>query len=121
MNSEKERGELLALAAKAAYTYAFLDHGQGMYTLGLHTGMKVWNPLNNNEDAFKLAVDLRFTILMDKKSVTVSSMENTINPIHTQFEMLGEDPYKVVRLAIVLTAASIGREKNEYYADFAKS
>jgi len=100
--------ELLELAAKAAYTYAFMDHGNGHYTLGLHTGMKDWNPLTDDGDALRLAVEVGLSIMFDRDSVQVSASGDGEFCAAFAMEAINSSE-SATRRAIVRAAAEIGR------------
>jgi hypothetical protein len=61
-----------------------------------------WNSLDNNEDAFKLAVDCAFTIEIEDDSVWVAS---TVGSNYQLYDWYAGDKYKAVRRAITKVAA----------------
>lgn len=61
-----------------------------------------WNPLDNNEDAFKLAVDCCFTIEVENDSVWVAS---TVGNNYQLYDWYAGDRYKAIRRAITKVAA----------------
>jgi hypothetical protein len=97
--------ELLELAAKAAgieIKWA-TQLGNGtrpdeMFSMG-------WNPLLNDGDALRLAVQLKLEIEWWKTGVNVSHPVYAPMPI----EHLENDPYATTRRAIVRAAAEIGK------------
>lgn len=112
MNS-KDR-ELLELAAKAAGVAGVFveahgpDIGQdaaGIGRPGARYGDRLWNPLEDDGDALRLAVRIgfRIDIFVDKGVTTID--HNSISEEH------GDDPDSATRRAIVRAAAEIGKTK----------
>lgn len=112
--------ELLELAAKAAgipYIKPPPDYS-GCY--GLQVGStnpmrcQSWNPLTDNGDALRLAVDLDLAIVpypiynKQKHSVLVQK-KNLDESRFEKMEMHGNDPRAATRRAIVRAAAEIGK------------
>jgi hypothetical protein len=101
--------ELLELAAKAAGHPIDKSWGDGFSITGdamldWHNG-KRWNPLRDDGDALRLAVDLRLTgFHIGRKSAWVDPFVNSQITYR-------EDPYAATRRAIVRAAAEIGRAK----------
>jgi len=103
--------ELLELAARAAgYREAGINKP---YTDGL---LKNWNPLTDDGDALRLAVDLdlaivpypiynkqKHSVLVQKKNIDESRFE--------KMELHGDDPYAATRRAITRAAAAIGERE----------
>ena len=88
MDSDKE---LLELAYKAAFSGADLSKDADM--------TKHWNPLTDNGDAFRLAVN--FQMVLDIQSIAhMDWIENDDK----------SDPVAATRRAIVMAAAEIGRQ-----------
>lgn len=104
--------EMLELAAKAAGMGQFIDHGHGQYTVGLHTGMREWNPLTDDGDALRLAVKLEIDIVFQRPGVEACRSHG-----HPSLPSFGSvralehdnDPCAATRRAIVRVAAEIGR------------
>ncbi len=95
MKTDRER---LELAAKAAgYREAGINKA---YTDGL---LGNWNPLADDGDALRLAVNLR--ILVD---VTAHSTFAIVNGNVSEREKHNDDPYAATRRAITRAAAAIG-------------
>lgn len=99
--------ELLELAAKAAgvdfYTPEGMDTpwcGRGFYL----RGCVVWNPLTDDGDALRLAIDLELDVSLGKSGAVVEFGRLQIE------ELDASDPYAAVRLAIVRAAAAIGEK-----------
>ena len=100
--------ELLELAAKAC---GFVDGH--IYREKLNALLwrsesgfpALWNPLNNNEDAFKLAVDLcmNLSLMAWRSEAQLTNHEAVVEPV------VNKDPYAATRRAIVRAAAGIGR------------
>ena len=101
--------ELLELAAKAAnLQIKWDDQNQTYATCNAHGNMfDDWNPLNDDGDAFRLAVkigiDIGWWLDKNNKPCVVLIYEHIVD--------LGSDPYAATRRAIVRAAAEIGREK----------
>ena len=100
--------ELLELAAKAAgYREAGINKP---YTDGL---LKNWNPLTDDGDALRLAVDLDLAIVpypiynKQKHSVLVQK-KNLDESRFEKMELHGDDPRAATRRAITRAAAAIG-------------
>ncbi len=105
--------ELLELAAKAAdvkgtFIEKCPEDGYPGYTCGIGTSRqinKLWNPLTDDGDALRLAVDLSLDIMGDCGKMYVSSLHNP----WPEGIVLEPDPYAATRRAIVRAAAEIGR------------
>jgi hypothetical protein len=70
--------------------------------------METWNPLNNTEDAIKLAIHLGLIIDTDYNGkVAVAD----INSSFDDFTDDGEDKEEAIRRVIVRAASSIGKTK----------
>ena len=102
--------ELLELAAKAA--------GLRMHD-GTHAWMEGpsqwvrWNPLTDDGDALRLAVQLRLNVsvfddAMGNEAEAWSYSDGVSVDIRVKFDT---DPYAATRLAITRAAAEIGRSK----------
>ena len=100
--------ELLELAAKAAGIDRGadrLDCGISLTENGLHRSLPKWNPIENDGDAFRLAVKLR---------INVTHGANMVNAEREQpeevaaVEPFNGDPAAATRRAIVKAAAEIG-------------
>ena len=102
--------ELLELAAKAAGYWLDQD---GMCATGVDTPFVRWNPLTDDGDALRLAVDLDLAIVpypiynKQKHSVLVQK-KNLDESRFEKMELHGDDPRAATRRAIVRAAASIG-------------
>jgi hypothetical protein len=96
--------ELLKLAAKAAgYNMAKVLDGYPMYM----EGYGIWNPLADDGDALRLAVQLRLMPVIEEWSDGL----RVFVPSHLDgVERLSGDPYAATRRAIVRAAAEIGRQ-----------
>jgi hypothetical protein len=102
--------ELLEAAAKAAGNGAQWYAGFGM---GIDSGGAIpliWNPLDEDGDALRLAVKLGMTLdnirrgYMAEHIVAVSEGAN-MHDRHTAYEPIKPDPYAATRRAIVMAAA----------------
>lgn len=104
--------ELLELAAKAAgMEYWVVRFGpRSAITERLHitkNGETVaWNPFDDDADVLRLAVDLNFTVSICSHEVEVFTSDGECQSIAISD---GEDKHSIVRRAIVLAAAEIGR------------
>ena len=94
--------ELLELAAKAAGMEVI--HDAADRGLWIHGAEDEWNPLEDDGDAFRLAVKLNLVVLSDQTGIS------TANGMHQRAkELHGSDPYAATRRAITRAAAEIGR------------
>jgi hypothetical protein len=94
--------ELLELAAKAIGVSKY-RYGDAIYPFP-----NVWDPLKDDGDALRLAVDLNFDICIRDMEVGVKQMKT---PSLNVYEPIGRNHYGAVRLAIVRAAAEIGKQK----------
>jgi hypothetical protein len=107
--------ELLELAAKAAgYTCDFLAWGSGVVNVydaaGKHA---VWNPLEDEGDALRLAVKLRLTVHTYDEDNSPSSWGVSAGPMWVdECVPHDSDPYASTRRAIVCAAAAIGQTQS---------
>ena len=99
--------ELLELAAKAAgvnfYTPEGMDTpwcGRGFYL----RGCAVWNPLSDDGDALRLAIQLEMDVSFGLRGAVIEQSHG--KKIQ---ELDDNDPYAATRRAIVRAAAEIGR------------
>lgn len=107
--------ELLELAAKAA-GYNIKAHEDGTlysdYRCPGYWG--VFNPLNDDGDALRLAVDLRFVVTVGSKNVEVrrwTGADDEPIGLFCRTESQGNNPMSATRRAIVRAAAAIGESK----------
>lgn len=102
MNKQTDK-ELLELAAKAAGC-VFFEHA----LINERTGFEYngWNPLEDDSDAFRLAVQLE--MLVDPVNRVVAGYSSDIC-IDIDPKEQEEDSYSAVRKAIVRAAAEIGK------------
>jgi hypothetical protein len=103
--------ELLELAAKAAEIERGedrLDCAISITENGRHRSLPQWNPLTDDGDALRLAVQLKMSMLLDSRgfrgSMTWVRADQTEKTQHHD-----GDPYAATRRAIVRAAAEIGR------------
>ena len=102
--------ELLELAAKASGELTASWYGNDAYFDGV---LSRWNPLNDDGDALRLAVDLDLAIVpypiynKQKHSVLVQK-KNLDESRFEKMELHGDDPYAATRRAITRAAAAIG-------------
>jgi hypothetical protein len=99
--------ELLTLAAKAA-SVGVTESFDMLHFLCVESRV-VWNPLENDGDALRLAVKLRMTVdvnhFFNKVEVRVYSGRSMFMLVEES-----EDIYAATRRAIVRAAAEIGKE-----------
>lgn len=94
--------ELMRLAAKAAGATESYDDGGAYFIRPGGLPFEQWNPLESNDDAFRLAVKLRLDIVQFSSTVRVNA------PVGDDcHEAHDADPYAATRRAIVRAAASI--------------
>lgn len=114
MNDRK----LLELAAKAAEMND-LEHGVfGLYkVLGVHEGgqkcLVEWNPLTNDGDALRLAVELEMQVVVGYRRIEACILSDSDESAINAWEPKEGDLCAVTRRAIVRAAAEIGRGWNE--------
>ena len=110
--------ELLELAAKAAGIDAAIDmYGLdevGNLRIDANDPPTVWNPLTDDGDALRLAVNLKLAVRPLDKCVFVESDPETLlgQSSVSELEMYANysDFYTATRRAIVRAAAEIGKE-----------
>lgn len=82
----------------------------------------IWGPLYDDGDALRLAVDLRITLNFTECACCVSTYANQLDEDGPDFcirhskkydDCETTDPFVATRIAIVRTAAEIGRRLNE--------
>ena len=113
--------ELLKLAAKAAgfgaqnppnnphcwteseYPKGSGQHGALWNYVGYSDTAELWNPLTDDGDALRLAIDLELDVSLGKSGAVVEFGRLQIE------ELDASDTYAAVRRAIVRAAAEIGR------------
>ena len=90
-----ENRSLLELAAKASgFSYIDVSHYFN------------WNPIDEDGDAFSLAVKLNLTIVQDVKDKICCVHWTDVQCVNVPW---GDDKYVATRLAIVKAAALIGK------------
>jgi hypothetical protein len=107
--------QLLEDAAKAAgIKLVFGPYGVPRDCTGMAPAMnmlsaEVWNPIDDDGDALRLAVALGISVSQEKRNGCVFCDANEGKV--TADEEFGTDPYAATRRAIVRAAAEIGRSK----------
>lgn len=92
--------ELLELASKAC----------GLEEAELRIEFNQWNPLEDDGDALRLAVQLKLDVFFHPSSVEAHIAGGRIPPIHhIARELYDTGPYAATRRAITRAAAEIGR------------
>lgn len=108
--TESDR-ELLELAAKAAGVRLFVWGAKGAENICLklddNTPGPRWNPLTDDGDALRMAVELKLEFEWWKNGVSIGRDDLPPAPI----EHSGADPYAATRRAIVRAAAAIATNK----------
>lgn len=98
----KTNKELLELAAKAVglkLRYNFL---------GNFDARQNWDPLNNDGDALRLAVDLYMDVSLSPRDKEVTAFTLSCGAVSSYTEDYGNDKRAATRRAIVRAAAAIG-------------
>lgn len=97
--------ELLELAAKAAGYIPVGESEEGNFLVSMDGNKTygVWNPLDSDAQALRLAVKLGLTVEVLSKRMEPHSRVNGKEEEHRA------DPYAATRRAIVRAAAEIGR------------
>lgn len=107
-----EEKEMLEMAAKAAgFAFAVIQ-GPHCFVyekfMGNSRSPKLWNPLDDDGEAMRLAVMLDMSVMVNRvdgfTSVTYGYSEPSVVT-----EMHSDDPYGATRLSITRAAAEIGR------------
>lgn len=106
--------ELLELAAKAAGKYGVWDGSVFVLDSPGPTECSAWDPISDDGDALRLAVDLCITPEFQKGKDSVFTGYETIKSLRRTYhspiiEKFNGDPYAATRRAIVRAAAEIGR------------
>jgi hypothetical protein len=104
--------ELLNLAAKAAGLDVEWRQGwDGTETPWPWVAGRVWNPLLNDGDAFRLAVklELKTSHIVNVGKASYACVEYELEDNKFSIEPNGSDPYGALRRAIVVAAAERGK------------
>ena len=101
--------ELLVLAAKAAGAYDICSDSERVTVRWspILRGHIEWNPLTDDGDALRLAVDLKLTVHQNHSGVEVRWISEHL------WENHDSDEYAATRRAIVRAAAAIGAKRND--------
>ena len=111
MDSDRE---LLELAAKAAGIEGEIKKTFGGWPCVMRKNGHAWQPMHDDGDALRLAVDLDLAIVpypiynKQKHSVLVQT-KNLDEPRFEKMELHGDDPRAATRRAIVSAAAELGK------------
>lgn len=109
--------ELLELAAKAsgAKSTRYLrnpswEEGDYAFEADFGYGITPWNPLEDNGDAFKLAISLQMRVSERQAKIEHPYEPELCKPLAYSYVSRGEeqDSVKATKLAIVRAAASVG-------------
>lgn len=101
--------ELLELAAKAIgfdYIKDFVWIEDGFYSPLNHHERLRWNPLQNDDDAFRLVIKLEMSVEVHSTGAVVKDRYGCTTKVWTH-----PDPYVATRRAIVKAAAEFERER----------
>lgn len=102
--------ELLKLAARTAGRDVWTDCDGNVYTDTL-IGVEVrWNPLTDDGDALRLAVDLGLMVSCGSSLERAYAGRRGVEDRFEYFDLNDGDKRKATRRAIVRAAAEIGRE-----------
>ena len=101
--------EMLELAARAASIKGEVINAEGLGAWIPMPGASsaVWNPLDDDGDALRLAVKLNIPVSPESANGTTWICRGSIQISESH----GSDPYAATRRAIVRAAAEIGRQK----------
>lgn len=99
--SDRELLELAAKAAGVADVGEWFDSDEGPYFVA---GNKVWDPITDDGDALRLAVQLGFDVQTEGCAFVMCDRL----PESVLVKYKGGDVFAYVRLAIVRAAAAIG-------------
>jgi hypothetical protein len=117
--------EMLELAARAAGIKGEVINAEGLGAWIPMPGASsaVWNPLDDDGDALRLAVKLgmhltQYPIYDEPKHSAIAKKSNRLLDGHcvdtcVGIEVYDSDPYAATRRAIVRAAAEIGRQMEE--------
>ena len=101
--------ELLELAAKAAGLRLYWANEKSHFRVECEPGRDEWNPLTDDGDALRLAVELRISILSNIIRIETGSIQLTLAGIFIHECTMKQDMGVATRRAIVRAAAEIGR------------
>jgi hypothetical protein len=118
---DNQTKHMLLMAAKGA-GYAVVWNEELKFTAGFYIEnhdsgtLKIWNPLENDGDALRLAVKVQLSVHNDHKNsnsvwCTLSINEDLISETNGKYESedeICEEDYAATRLAITRAAAAIG-------------
>ena len=109
--------ELLELAAKAAGfvpTYQYREKTNSLLWLSQSGFPSTWRPLDDDKEAFQLAVDLQMRVHIREAFVSVDRYKEGTwvgeIQVGTTDSGWNDAPHAATRRAIVMTAAEIGKE-----------
>lgn len=121
MNTENEILEFAAKTMQALYDPRFLNYEVAYGTVCLELGAKrgditsYWNPLESDEDAFRLAIDLGIVMhplcFDDYSNPFVGCFAYNADGVEISSARceIRNDKYKATRRAITLVAAELGK------------
>lgn len=116
MNDTMTDRDLLEAAAKAAGIDFIISGGQLWTTMdgSIHKYTERWNPLANNDQALRLAVALRISIMLAETDPCTPdcAYAETLpgGPVWRYIYTKDDDPLAATRRAIVRAAAAIGEK-----------
>lgn len=93
------------------------SHVMWSHKLRESTGCGYWAPLHDNDDAFRLMVDLKLDCHFEEQErlgdefevIEIFGPRRDDGSQHCEAHALGDDPIAATRRAIVMAAAEIGR------------
>lgn len=100
--------ELLELAAKAAGVSVWTDIDGDYYSEGFGVVERPWNPITDDGDALRLAVNLRLSVSVDQWEVSVWKTGSGHDEL-VETATMGYPIEEAVRRCIVRVAAALGK------------
>lgn len=102
--------ELLEMAAKAAgYQVEWVKNSGCYYRCEEEIGREQWDPLEDDGDAFRLAVKLMLSVTIGPCQVQAVSISGALRGEFPKEDAIYQDMGIATRRAIVRAAAEIGR------------
>jgi len=106
MNNDRELLELAAKAAGIEWASTSEGFADGYWKFSDGKTQSWWNPLTDDGDALRLAVNLNLKVMCRELGAGAYSQDGKIT-----VSEFAEDPYAATRRAIVRAAAEIGKEQ----------
>lgn len=105
--------ELLELAARACGKGPIISNDGRMVILGPNSMQRMWAPLHNDGDAFRLALDLHMSLTSNIIRYEAGTIRLTLSKIFIRECTLTQAEDVAARRAIVRAAAEIGKSMEE--------